>query len=189
MKPTAANLARAARAWAQLERAVGPIGAAHTDANAERMMGLLDSLVEASRLSTAPKLAGLLAFVTEWVQAYDASTTPMPTADPVELLRHLMKENRLRQVDLGAELGGQSVVSAILHRRRQINAKQARALGQRFALSPAAFIAQAPSEASGIEPKIASTAGEVVPLEVRDAFGFAALTSEKVYELPVNIYH
>jgi len=43
--------------------------------------------------------------------------------------------------ELGAELGGQPVVSAILNGKRSINARQASALASRFGVSPAAFIA------------------------------------------------
>ncbi len=48
-------------------------------------------------------------------------------------------ESHEQQVDLAAELGGQSVVSAILNGEREINAKQARALAERFGVSVAAF--------------------------------------------------
>jgi len=48
---------------------------------------------------------------------------------------------RKTQAELGAELGGQSVVSAVLNGKRAINARQASALAERFGVSPAAFIA------------------------------------------------
>jgi hypothetical protein len=41
---------------------------------------------------------------------------------------------------LAAELGGQPVVSAVLGGKRAINVRQAKALGQRFGVSPAVFI-------------------------------------------------
>lgn len=190
MKPTAADLERAARAWAQLERALGPISAAHTDSNALRMMSLLDSLVDAGRAQPSPNWAGLLAFVTEWVQAYDASTTQIPATDPVALLRHLMKENGLRQADLAAELGGQSVVSAILRGKRQISGRQARALGLRFALSPAVFIGGEPTDLSTTEGLQSEwTAGPVKQLAVHDAVAHAGATPGTIYEFPYPTSH
>jgi HTH-type transcriptional regulator/antitoxin HigA len=47
----------------------------------------------------------------------------------------------LTQAELGVDLGGQSVVSAVLNGNRAINARQASAPAERFGVSPAAFIA------------------------------------------------
>jgi HTH-type transcriptional regulator/antitoxin HigA len=51
-----------------------------------------------------------------------------------------MEQNGLTQADLRTELGGQSVVSAILNGKRALNSRQAKALAARFGVSPAAFI-------------------------------------------------
>ena len=56
-----------------------------------------------------------------------------------------MESNGLTQADLAQELGGQPVVSAILNGRRRINARQASELAARFGVSPALFIATAPT--------------------------------------------
>ena len=57
------------------------------------------------------------------------------------VLRLLMETNGLTQAELGVDLGGQSVVSAVLNGNRAINARQASAPVERFGVSPAAFIA------------------------------------------------
>ena len=85
-------------------------------------------------------LAGLLDVLGDLVTAYEAREVPLPGAEPRDVLRLLMETNGLTQTELGIELGGQSVVSAILNGRRVINARQARALAQRFGVSPVAFI-------------------------------------------------
>jgi HTH-type transcriptional regulator / antitoxin HigA len=59
---------------------------------------------------------------------------------PREVLRLLMEKNGLKQIDLADEIGRQSVVSEILSGKREINARQARALAARFGVSAAAFI-------------------------------------------------
>jgi HTH-type transcriptional regulator/antitoxin HigA len=46
----------------------------------------------------------------------------------------------LRQTDLAKIFGSQSNVSEVLNGKREINARQARALGKRFGVSPAVFI-------------------------------------------------
>ncbi len=56
-----------------------------------------------------------------------------------EVLKYLMDEHNLTQADLKEELGGQSVVSAILNRKRELNKKQIQALSERFNVSPAVF--------------------------------------------------
>jgi len=56
------------------------------------------------------------------------------------VLAYLMEEHGLKQTDLAAELGGQSIVSAILNGKRELNARQAKALGKRFKVSPAVFL-------------------------------------------------
>ena len=45
----------------------------------------------------------------------------------------------MKQSDLAAEIGGQSVESDILSGKRAINARQAKALAARFGVSAAAF--------------------------------------------------
>jgi hypothetical protein len=55
------------------------------------------------------------------------------------LLRSLMDDHGLRQSEL-PEIGTQSDVAEILEGRRPISARQARALGGRFAINPGAFL-------------------------------------------------
>lgn len=50
------------------------------------------------------------------------------------------EQHDLKQAGLASELGTQSVVSKILSGRRQINARQAKALAQRFGVSAAVYI-------------------------------------------------
>ncbi len=56
------------------------------------------------------------------------------------MLRLLMEINGLKQIDLADEIGRQSVVSEILSGKRQINARQAKALAARFGVSAAASV-------------------------------------------------
>ena len=53
---------------------------------------------------------------------------------PLDLLEHLLDEGELRQVDLVDCFGSQSVVSAVMAGKRQINNEHARRLSQRFGL-------------------------------------------------------
>ena len=51
-----------------------------------------------------------------------------------------MEERGLRQTDLDEELGGQSILSAILSGKRALNARQVKALAKRLKGSPAVFL-------------------------------------------------
>lgn len=51
-----------------------------------------------------------------------------------------MDQHELKQANLAQDIGSQSVVSEILNGRRQINARQAKALAQRFGVSSSVFI-------------------------------------------------
>jgi HTH-type transcriptional regulator / antitoxin HigA len=62
------------------------------------------------------------------------------SAMPQEALRHLMNEHGLKQAELSAEIGSQGVVSEVLNGKRQLNARQARALAARFNVSAAFFV-------------------------------------------------
>ena len=50
-----------------------------------------------------------------------------------------MQHDNLRQADL-PELGSQGVVSELLSRRREFNARQAKAMAARFGVSAALFL-------------------------------------------------
>ena len=56
----------------------------------------------------------------------------VPEAAPRPVLRFLMEQHGLEQSDLSEEIGGQSVVSEILEGKREINARQAKALAAVF---------------------------------------------------------
>lgn len=59
--------------------------------------------------------------------------------DPISILKYLMKEQGLKQVDL-KEIGSQGVVSEILSGKRLLNTRQVKLLSKRFHVSPAVFV-------------------------------------------------
>jgi HTH-type transcriptional regulator/antitoxin HigA len=86
------------------------------------------------------ELADLLDLVGQLVEDYEASRHALPEAAPHEALRFLMDRHGLHQADLAEEVGGQPVVSDILNGKREINARQAKALAARFGVSTAVFL-------------------------------------------------
>jgi HTH-type transcriptional regulator/antitoxin HigA len=73
------------------------------------------------------------------IEAYEEAHQPVPDASPVEVLRALMEANDLRQKDLVPIFGTESIVSEILHKKRDLNKTHIEKLSKRFRVSPAVF--------------------------------------------------
>ena len=105
-----------------------------------RLQAVLDRLLEEIGDDEDHLLMPWLDAIGERIEAYEAEHYPMPeAASPIELLRHLMDVHQLRQSDL-PELGSQGVVSEILSGKRILNARQCRALADRFRVSTENFL-------------------------------------------------
>ena len=132
------NLDQVRAAWHGLTQHV-PLGPIMTEADYAQRVQLLDSLLEVIGANEAHPLGDLLDFLATQIGAYAAQQPPMPEATPLEVLRSLMEEHGLTQTDIAQDMGGQSVVSAILRGKRQLNARHIAALAARFHVSPAVF--------------------------------------------------
>ena len=130
-----------APAWRSLQEALPvrltPI---RTEAQFEEVIALLHSLIDAVGNDENHELADFLDLVGQLVEDYETEHHPVPEAEPRAVLRFFMEQHGLKQTDLSEEIGGQSVVSEILTGKREINARQAKALAARFRVSPAVFI-------------------------------------------------
>jgi HTH-type transcriptional regulator/antitoxin HigA len=73
------------------------------------------------------------------IEAYEEAHQPIPDASAVEVLRALMDANDLRQKDLVPIFGTESIVSEILHKKRDLNKSHIEKLSKRFRVSPAVF--------------------------------------------------
>jgi HTH-type transcriptional regulator / antitoxin HigA len=74
------------------------------------------------------------------IQAYEEEHHPIPDASPVEVLRALIDAHDLRQKDLATISGPESIVSEVLHKKRELNKTHIEKLSKRFNVSPAVFI-------------------------------------------------
>ena len=81
----------------------------------------------------------LLQLLAERIQAYEEKVYPAPASSPGEMLAFLMDQNGLKQKDL-AGVAPQSVISEVLSGKRGINIRMAKALGERFKVSPDLFL-------------------------------------------------
>jgi len=105
------------------------------------MKDLMEQLLEEIGDDEQHPFADLLDIVSTLVMQYEEDHfDQILPAQPREVLKFLMEQHGLKQVDLKKEIGSQGVVSAILAGNRELNTRQIRALAKRFAVSPAVFL-------------------------------------------------
>ena len=74
------------------------------------------------------------------IETYEEQQFCVPASLPHEMLQYIMECSGTRQVDLVGLLGSSSVVSEIVNGKRAMSKAQAKALGDRFKVSPSLFI-------------------------------------------------
>lgn len=111
----------------------------HNEAEYERTVALMNSLLDATGDDEDHALSGLLDLVGELVWKYEQENYTIEQVEPKDALRFLMEARSLKQEDLAAIIP-QSNLSAILSGKRKISATLAGKLGKFFGVSPAAFV-------------------------------------------------
>lgn len=128
-------------AWNGLRKSAPYFGPIRNGRDYRRMKSLMESLLEQVGNDDNHPVADFLDVVSTLVEQYeDKSLDEEFEAKPNEVLRLLMEEHGLRQSDLRKEVGTQGVVSEILRGERMINIRQAKALAERFGVSPLVFL-------------------------------------------------
>ena len=103
----------------------------------EEYLAVLDKLASKDHpTSEEEKYAEVLMTL---IEAYEEEQHSIPDASPVEVLRALMEANDLRQKDLVPIFGSESIVSEVLHKKRDLNKTHIAKLSKRFHVSPAVF--------------------------------------------------
>jgi HTH-type transcriptional regulator / antitoxin HigA len=103
----------------------------------EQYLVVLDRLASKANATTEEeKYAEVLMTL---IEAYEEEYHAIPDASPVEVLRALMDANDLRQKDLAPIFGSESIVSEVLHKKRDLNKTHIEKLSKRFNVSPAVF--------------------------------------------------
>ena len=127
------------KTWTAFDR-VAHLRPIRTEAEYDRTVVLMNSLLDAVGDNEDHALSGLLDLVSELVEEYDNHHFAIEASEPLEVLRHLMESRGLKQSDL-AEIVPQGNLSAILAGKRKISATLAGKLGMYFGVSPAVFVA------------------------------------------------
>lgn len=128
-------------AWKGLRKSAPFFGPIRNERDYARMQSLMEMLLAEVDDDEDHPLADLLDVVGVLVSQYEDENTPgLQPAEPVDVLRFLMEQHDLKQSDFRKEIGTQGVVSEILSGSRKLNARQAKALAQRFGVSPVVFL-------------------------------------------------
>jgi HTH-type transcriptional regulator/antitoxin HigA len=78
--------------------------------------------------------------MTVLLEDYDRRQEPWPRISGLELLKHLMRESKMKVADLGKIVGSTPLASLILSGKRDISKDVMRRLGAHFHLDPGAFL-------------------------------------------------
>ena len=132
------DMKRLLPAWEQFRRTtdIAPI---RDERHYERMVAMLDALLDAAGGDERHPAMALVDIVGDLIEDYEAAHHPLPDTTGLAALKFLMEQHGLRQSDL-PEIGSQGVVSEILAGKRELNVRQIRALSERFGVSPATFV-------------------------------------------------
>lgn len=109
-----------------------------SEADYDTKVEALDELLDMVGDDENHPLAGLVARLSDIIEAYDEEHRPMPDVSNVDVLRYLMEEHGVTQSNL-PEVGAQPVVSAILAGKRSLNWRQICGLSERFGVPTDAF--------------------------------------------------
>ena len=115
-------------------------GAPHVIHSEEQLEAYTKALYRLTSLE-APNAgeAAAIELLTLLIERYEEEHFEVPQASGGEVLRFLLERHDLKQRDLAADLGGESVVSEILSGKRKLNASHIEGLSRRFHVSPAVF--------------------------------------------------
>jgi HTH-type transcriptional regulator/antitoxin HigA len=110
-----------------------------SEAENERCLRLLEELDRKGNRMTAAerRMADLLTLL---IEDFEEKNYALKAGTPVDVLNELMRANDLKQKDLLDVFGTPSIVSEVLHGKRQLTTEHIRRLSRRFHVSPEVFI-------------------------------------------------
>ncbi len=109
-----------------------------TEEEYDRALELAEHFTFAKNLT--PEETALYKLLVTLIEVYEAENYPMDEVTPHEVLRHIIEASGISQADLANLIGSDDEVSDILSGKKPINETQAKALGERFKVSPSLFI-------------------------------------------------
>jgi HTH-type transcriptional regulator/antitoxin HigA len=115
-----------------------PLAHFRNDADLVAAQEVIDRLLEQDLDEGAQEYFNVL---TDLVESYEDDHEPIPDASEADVLRELMRSNKLSQPRLAKKVGiAQSTISAVLNGARSLTKEQVVTLAKFFHISPAAFL-------------------------------------------------
>ncbi|MFA5806620.1 MAG: helix-turn-helix domain-containing protein [Melioribacteraceae bacterium] len=74
------------------------------------------------------------------IDEYENEKFPIAEADPIEVLKYLMKEKNIKQTQLAKVFGSQSIVSEVLSKKRGLTLKYIYNMAVMFNVKPQVFV-------------------------------------------------
>lgn len=128
------NVSDVLATWQAVDSALGLSKPIVDEAHYNALLAFVDECFERFGTEEHHPVFALVDVVADRIREYEELVHPWPdTSTPATVLASLMEEHRLKQSDL-PEIGAQSVVSAVLAGKRQLNLRQVKALAKRFSV-------------------------------------------------------
>src|SRR6185312_8037779 len=109
-----------------------------TDAQYNKYCNALEALVDSGKKTKA--VQDEIELLTLLIEKYDAEHNTFDDADPIELLKSLMKDHKMKAVDLAKLLNvSEGLVSDMLNYKKGLSKDTIRILSERFKLNQDAF--------------------------------------------------
>jgi HTH-type transcriptional regulator / antitoxin HigA len=110
-----------------------------SEAENARYIAMLEELDSKGNRMTAAerRMADLLTLL---IEDFEEKHYTLKASSPVDVLNELVSANNLKQKDLLDVFGTPSIVSEVLHGKRQLTTEHIRRLSRRFHVSPEVFI-------------------------------------------------
>ena len=109
----------------------------HTENENERCIAELKTLL--TKTTRTPEELRLAELLTLLIEDFEDKHYALPAASPIDIVRHLMDANNLRQVDMKDVFGSPSVASEVLNGKRDLSKAHIKRLSKRFHVSPEIF--------------------------------------------------
>jgi antitoxin component HigA of HigAB toxin-antitoxin module len=119
-----------------------PLRRLRDDADARRAGAMLSTLAARGEENLSLGERDYLEALTLILQAYEQQRDPIPAdkRTPLQRLKYLMRESKMKPVHLGKLVGGRAQASLILHGKRELSKANIRALSDHFKLDAGYFL-------------------------------------------------
>jgi HTH-type transcriptional regulator / antitoxin HigA len=110
-----------------------------SEAENQRYIALLEELDNKGNRMTAAERR-MTELLTLLIEDFEEKHYALKAVSPIDVLNELMLANNLKQKDMLEIFGTPSIISEVLHGKRQLTTEHIRRLSRRFQVSPEVFI-------------------------------------------------